>query len=522
MHAAIGGGTMVMLEHGPKFLESTGLIKSAQTSILGTFASGAVIGAATENLNTFSQTRQLASFSQTSTAALSFGLTGAALHGISTKLGAHADRMAERSRSSDAGSIVGSLKPLDLQSIFGLGEEAEKPVLVAKTEDMVQAIKDFVQPKEAPEIENLADSHGQGWHIVLGSGGSKAALSGAGVVLAARAAEIKIDTIGGVSGGFVPAALAATEMPSHRFLEIAKGTDIAALLTQRRLFTQVVREHKPLDLLRDGIYDTAPLGQMVQSHMPSDAWPEKLWTMAVGGAHSEVVFTNKGVTEYSPNGQHILSNKAPSVGDAVRATSAIPGVLQSMEIYGRRLYDGALGHFGKCPADMAKTHFGIPEERIIASLPVGAMTTANAKLYRFAKYLSGNSEDGIDNFVEHAGIVVRPEVNSFRSMRFSLLPEQREDAILAGFRAGLEEFARNNLIKGAALDQARTAGQSMDALEAFFAPKNIDILPHVAPDIASGIDTAIAPLTPTSAEPAMAHHTLPDPEQLLLSGPKTT
>jgi hypothetical protein len=42
---------------------------------------------------------------------------------------------------------------------------------------------------------------------------------------------------------------------------------------------------------------------------------------------------------------------------------------------------------------------------------------------------------------------------------------------MAGYRAALEEFARNNLIKGEALDQARTAGQSLSALEQFFAPK---------------------------------------------------
>jgi predicted acylesterase/phospholipase RssA len=177
------------------------------------------------------------------------------------------------------------------------------------------------------------------------------------------------------------------------------------------------------------------------------------------------------VTEYTPNGQHILSSKPAKISEAVRATSAIPGMLASMEMYGKRLYDGALGKFGKCPSDMAKTHFGVPEERIIASLPVGAMTTANKKLYQFAKYLSGNMEQGSERLVEHAGIVIRPEVKSFHSLRFSLQPAQREEAIMAGYRSALEEFAKNNLIKGARLDQARAAGQSISALEQFFAPK---------------------------------------------------
>jgi len=193
--------------------------------------------------------------------------------------------------------------------------------------------------------------------------------------------------------------------------------------------------------------------------------------MAVGGEHSEVVFTKKGVTEYSADGQHILSHKPPSVGDAVRATSAIPGVLASMEVFGRRMYDGALGKFGKCPSDMVAKHFGFAPERVIASLPVGAMTTTNKRLYELAKRLSGNAESSGDQVIEHAGIVVRPEVNSFHSLRFSLRPAQREEAILQGYRAALEAFARNSLIRGDALNQARVAGQSMSALEEFFAPK---------------------------------------------------
>jgi predicted acylesterase/phospholipase RssA len=313
----------------------------------------------------------------------------------------------------------------------------------------------------------------------LGSGGSKAALTGAGVVLATRAARLKIETIGGVSGGFVPAALAATEMPSHQLLGVARDTDIAALLTKRPIYQQVVKQGRKLDLLKDGLYDTTPLGEMVHGHMPNASWPEKLWTMAVGDEQSEVVFTKKGVTEYSPSGgQSILSGKPAKVSDAVRATSAIPGVLASRELFGRRLYDGALGKFGKCPSDMATKHFGIPEDRVIASLPVGAMTTANKKLYQFAKYLSGNMEGGSETFIEHAGIVVRPEVKSFHSLRFSLQPAQRDEAILAGYRAALEQFAKNNLIKGEMLDQARSAGQSMSALEQYFAPKrSFDFIP---------------------------------------------
>ncbi|MBU6455491.1 MAG: patatin-like phospholipase family protein [Cyanobacteria bacterium REEB67] len=466
VHAASGAATMALIEKGPKLLASTGLIKSAETSLTGTFVAGSVIGAGTEQINTYSRTGHFADLSQTATGAVSFGLTGSAFHGLGLAMGVGARTLGERSRLQDMGSIVSSRPNLAL----------------------LPQIESLFRKGETSAASSTRSASTEGWHLVLGSGGSKAALTGAGVVLATRAAKLKIETIGGVSGGFVPAALAATDMSSQRLLQVAKDTDIAALLTQRPIFTEVVRQHKRLDLLKDGLYDTTPLGAMVESHMPGAKWPEKLWTMAVGGEHSEVIFTKKGVTEYSPSGQHVLDNKAPSVGDAVRATSAIPGVLASMTMYGRRLYDGALGKFGKCPSDMATTHFGIPEERIIASLPTGAMTATNARLYRLAKYLSGNSEHGAGQLVEHAGIVIRPEVNSFHSLRFSLQPAQREEAILAGYRAALEQFAQRGLIKGIPLVQARGAGESMSAMEAYFAPKpkfpfsiNTDILRLTGP-----------------------------------------
>jgi predicted acylesterase/phospholipase RssA len=447
VHASVGAGTMLMLEKGPAALARVGIVSSAEKSVAGALASGAIIGAATEQANVLSHTGHLASLGETATGALSFGLTSGAVKGLGNYLDIRAQAFGERSRAADAGSILPSLQ--DIKGILG--------------------------------HDTSESSANQGWHIVLGSGGSKAALTGAGVVLATRAARLKIESIGGVSGGFVPAALAATDMPSHQFLEVARKTDIASLLTQRPLFRQVVKEGRKLDLLKDGLYDTSPLGDMVHGHMPSAKWPEKLWTMAVGDEHSQVVFTKNGVTEYGPSGQVILSGKPPKVGDAVRATSAIPGVLASMELYGRRLYDGALGQFGKCPSDMAKMHFGIPEERVIASLPVGAMTYPNKKLYQFAKYLSGNTEKGSENFVEHAGIVVRPEVKSFHSLRFALRPAQRDEAILAGYRSAIEQFATNNLISGDRLIQARTAGQSIAALEAYFAPK--PVFPFFNPDI---------------------------------------
>jgi hypothetical protein len=98
------------------------------------------------------------------------------------------------------------------------------------------------------------------------------------------------------------------------------------------------------------------------------------------------------------------------------------------------------------------------------------MTTTEQRLYKFAKYLSGNSES-IDAASSQAGIVIRPEVSSFDSLSLSLRPALRHDAIMVGYRTALEEFAQNELISGHKLAQARAAGQSISTLEEFFSTK---------------------------------------------------
>lgn len=162
--------------------------------------------------------------------------------------------------------------------------------------------------------------------------------------------------------------------------------------------------------------------------------------MAVG-QHSEVVISKAGMFEYSPDGHRaIISGKPFSVGDAVRASSAIPGVFEAIAVNGRMLFDGALGKFGKCPTDIASNHMGIPKDRIIASLPVGAMTLGNKMLYYAAKFLSGNYEAHQGKIIEEAGIVIRPKVESFGSLKLDLTEAHRHEAIMAGYRTTVESL----------------------------------------------------------------------------------
>ena len=431
LHGLNGAATIAIMEHMPRALSKTGLIAS-EKALSGALVSGLIVGGATEQASSFIQTGHAADWQRTAVAAAGFGLTNMAFHGAGLAINKGVNRFEERSKFADNATLTAISKDR-----LSLAESGEK----------------------------------KGWHLVCGSGGSKAGLTSTGVILACRAAEIRLDTIGGVSGGAIPAAMAAAELPSHKLIDLARVTDFSGLLDKKKWLTPFFKEHKPIDLLQDGMYGSSKLGALTDTHVKE--WPKKFWTMAVGD-HSEMMFTKNGVMEYTrEGGRNLVSNKPAQLGDAVRASCAIPGVLESVTLVGRRLFDWALGKFGKCPTAMVTSHFGVPSENIIASLPVGAMSTLNKKLYMFAKYLSGNLEKEHKGIVETAGIVIRPEVNSFHSMKFLLNANQKDEAILAGYRSAIDQFAKAKLISGEKLKAATVAGESMSALETFFKPKAV-------------------------------------------------
>lgn len=110
------------------------------------------------------------------------------------------------------------------------------------------------------------------------------------------------------------------------------------------------------------------------------------------------------------------------------------------------------------------------------------MSTLNKNLYLFAKYLSGNLEKEHNGLAKTAGIVIRPEVNSFHSMKFLLNANQKDEAILAGYRAAIDQFAKAKLISGDKLKAASAAGESIATLENFFKPAAVSpfvVNPHL-------------------------------------------
>lgn len=428
---AEGAFSVATLQYGPKGLVKAGILHS-EKAVGGALISGALVGAVSEQARSFVQTGHMADAEHTALASISFGLTSGLLHGTGRAFSRGASAVGERSLAADTQSM-----------------------------------------KVIPSSASERDLASHPWHVILGSGGTKAALTGTGVVVALRQAGLQIETIGGVSGGTMPAAFAASDMSSHEMLKVASEIDIKSLVARKPWIRQLFSERSGETALRQGIYDTTRLGEMTNKHVPQ--WPDRFWTMAVGD-HSEVVMAKNGIFEYSPNGHKaMIANKPISVGDAVRASSAIPGVFEAIALKGRMLFDGALGKSGKCPTDIASNHLGIPKDRIIASLPQGAMTFSNKALYYAAKFLSGNYEKSEAKIVEEAGLIIRPKVD-FGSLKLNLTQAHKEDAILTGYRTTVEELGRSRIVSGSLLDKLREAGTSFETLKDSVKPRNYPVV----------------------------------------------
>ena len=79
------------------------------------------------------------------------------------------------------------------------------------------------------------------FHLVCSSGGSRAILGSAGVLLACNQAGIKrFKSIGGISGGSVPTVLFSSGMDAKKCLSTAMEMDFSSLLTRRASFFKIL------------------------------------------------------------------------------------------------------------------------------------------------------------------------------------------------------------------------------------------------------------------------------------------
>lgn len=297
-------------------------------------------------------------------------------------------------------------------------------------------------------------------HLVCGAGGTRAILGCTGAIFGLYAQGYQTwATIGGISGGAMPALLCAAEISPRQILRKSILTDFAALLLKKRhMFTvlrKFLRQKKAERMPRTAIHCSKGLIKFLNELVP--VWPDKFWTMAIadvpGKGRCQVLFTKAGVFVYKKDGSfEQIAFQPPPVGEAVAASCAIPGVIDHVEMHGMYLYDGMLSWDGRTPAAIVQKHFGAAYEDIVA-VDVGGIQNAFPALQKHLLAYWCSTDCHPDTHMraddwEKLGVkVVRANVTNFTSLKLSPTRKQRSAALRIGFRAAVRSFGAKKKIR---------------------------------------------------------------------------
>lgn len=306
-------------------------------------------------------------------------------------------------------------------------------------------------------------------HLVFGAGGTRAFLNGAGSMFACYLAGVNTwDSIGGVSGGSIPALLTAGGVHPREIVRHAVNTDFSELLVQHDSFGNMVKQRlfgrkTARRLLRNGIVKSEGLGSYLETVVPE--WPEKFWTMAVAGKNI-LLFTKQGVFLYRRGRRRQLTHTPPPISLAIRASCAVPGIIEAIQYGDHVLFDGALTKYGHCPTEMAMMHFGAEIDDIVAVDLVRHRGSRQERvLETLARLLSGTLRQRPRLPIPRAGLLVRTNMDDFPSLDFSVATEQKQSAILAGFRTACNELFVSEQIDQQQLHDLLSQSEDWSAFE---------------------------------------------------------
>lgn len=284
-------------------------------------------------------------------------------------------------------------------------------------------------------------------HLVCSSGGTKALLLACGTIYGlCKIGRTNWRSIGGISGGSIPAAFYAAGFNMQEVLKLSIRTDFNALLQKQRGLIRTVRRYmqQTQRLPRKALMTSEPLGEFIDSLIPS--WPEKFWTMAScdlpNGERCQVLFTDHGVFLYnSENKCTKLSDKPAPLGLAIRASCAVPGVIGPVEYKGLYLFDGIMTWDGRCPVGVPKRHFKANLKDCVA-INCGDGKRRFAFLEEtYMDYWSKHVPQRSIEAWERAGVtVLNPVLESFGSLKLKLTNKDKWAAIRAGRDTALRAY----------------------------------------------------------------------------------
>lgn len=306
-------------------------------------------------------------------------------------------------------------------------------------------------------------------HLVFASGGTRAFLNGAGAIFAFHLAGLNNwASIGGVSGGSIPALLLASGVAPHDIVRAAVYTNFSELFEQTDSMKNMIRSRalprSKRQKYREGIFRSSQFGQLMEQVATN--WPQKFWTMAVYG-NRQLLFTADGVHLYKRDRARLICKTAPPVGLAMRATCAVPGIIEAVEYEQRFLFDGALSHYGDCPTDLVVRHFGAEVDNIVAVDLMRHRTRVNSVVETVGRALSGTLRERKDaKSSRQAGLTISTAIDNFNSLDFSISVERKQQAILIAFQTTCQELVTADLLSEDVFVELLEASRTWESFEA--------------------------------------------------------
>jgi predicted acylesterase/phospholipase RssA len=349
-------------------------------------------------------------------------------------------------------------------------------------------MKEFIMSRQENAVNAVSPAlcaANSKWNHVGGAGGSRAILANIGQLAAyINFADItEFNTIGGVSGGSIPTAIYAGLCEDPRYADRKKITpellrmgielDFSALVPRHAtplmtVFAFLLRDRFEYTRPKKGVLSSEGLGEFVDNRVSK--WPKNYWTMAVM-ARTQILFTAEGVWQYLRNGQkRLLSDEPAPLGLAVRASCAVPGIIDAAPWRGRHLFDGALSWDGQCPVGTVIKHYGVAAQDILACDVGDETNNVFAPLGRLLWSLlcGGHCVDhaGAKTVIPDGVLMMKPNIWSVRSLQFNLQEEHKWQAVLSGFQETVIELRRAGLLAGDKLYEALAVCADIKKLKA--------------------------------------------------------
>jgi NTE family protein len=237
--------------------------------------------------------------------------------------------------------------------------------------------------------------------LALGGGAAKG-FAHIGVIKMLEANGIHPDVVSGTSAGSVVGALYASGMDAFQLQETANALDQASIRDVRLFSGGVVQGQKLQDYVNQQVKNR-PLDKL---NVPFAAVATQLET-----------------------GQRTVFVRG-NTGQAVRASSSVPGVFEPVEINGKHYVDG--GVVSPVPVDAAR-QLGAD---VVIAVDISSKangTNPQGMLGIVGQSISIMGQKLGEQELARADVVIRPKVNQIGSTDF----EQRDQAILEGERAAL-------------------------------------------------------------------------------------